>query len=300
MIWKMSSEKTPDPQLRQFWVKHTSLFRYGAALQHSVMSLRLKPRSDLQEFWNFDIQLEPDSCLVEFTDWFGNAGHLVTTIRNHKKLVISTSMYAETRTVVSHPPQLMSSDWDAIEKMAPVVQYWNFLKPSHFVQESPLLLEFMADKGIERGSDPLTSLLHAASQIFRSFRYSPHNTNVDSQIDSLIETGGGVCQDYTHLLLAISRHFGIPARYVSGYYYVEPTAGQPEPIGATHAWAECLLPKIGWLGIDPTNDDLANHRHIRIGIGRDYADIPPTKGVIFGGGSSEVEVRVKVVEVTDT
>ncbi len=290
----------PKPELHRFCVEHTTLFRYESVLQHSVMSLRLKPRSDLQKFRNFDIQIRPDSFPVEFRDCFGNAGHLVTTIQSHQELLISTSMHVETQTLNAYPPPLTKSDWTLFEEIAPLVQYWDFLKPSRFVQISSLLFKFLSDNKIERGSDPLASLAHAASVIFRSFRYAPQNTNVNSTIDRLIETGGGVCQDYTHMFLTISRLWGIPARYVSGYFQIEPTEEVPVPIGATHAWAECLLPNIGWLGIDPTNDCLSDHRHIRIAVGRDYADIPPTKGVIFGGGNSEVEVRVKVVDITDT
>lgn len=289
----------PKPELRRFCIEHTTLFRYETALQHSVMSLRLKPRSDLQKFWKFDIRIKPDSLPVEFTDCFGNAGHLVTTIQNHRELLISTSLQAETKTVVAYPPPLTKNDWTAFEEIAPLVRYWDFLKPSQFVRSSPLLFEFLSENKIERGSDPLASLLHVSSVIFGGFHYAPQNTNVNSPIDRLIETGGGVCQDYTHMFLAISRLWGIPARYVSGYFEVEPTEEEPAPIGATHAWAECLLPEIGWLGVDPTNDCLADHRHVRVAVGRDYADIPPTKGVIFGGGSSEVEVRVKVVDITD-
>ena len=112
----------------------------------------------------------------------------------------------------------------------------------------------------------------------------------------ILETRRGVCQDYTHVMIALGRTWGIPSRYVSGYLHLEGAAGEQTPEGASHSWAEFLLPDIGWLGIDPTNDCVADHRHVRVAVGRDYADAAPTRGTLFGGGAAELEVRVKVVE----
>ena len=98
------------------------------------------------------------------------------------------------------------------------------------------------------------------------------------------------------MMLTIARWWGIPSRYVSGYLHREGAPGEQAPDGASHAWAEFLLPDLGWIGIDPTNDTLADHRHVRIAVGRDYADAAPTRGAVFGGGGSRLEVRVTVTE----
>ena len=147
-----------------------------------------------------------------------------------------------------------------------------------------------------RGNGPLSSLLETASRLHSTFRYEPGSTEVDSPIERILETGSGVCQDYTHVMLAIARSWGIPSRYVSGYLHLEGAAGEQTPVGASHAWAEFLLPELGWVGIDPTNDTLADHRHVRVAVGRDYADAAPTRGVVFGGGESSLKVRVSVGE----
>ena len=115
-------------------------------------------------------------------------------------------------------------------------------------------------------------------------------------IEHVLETGCGVCQDYTHVLIAIARSWGIPSRYVSGYLHREGAPGEQTPAGASHAWAEFLLPDLGWIGIDPTNDTVADHRHVRVAVGRDYADAAPTRGAVFGGGESRLDVRVTVAE----
>ena len=134
----------------------------------------------------------------------------------------------------------------------------------------------------------------AAGALHAAFRYEPGSTAVDSPIEHILETGSGVCQDYTHVMIAIARGWGIPGRYVSGYLHREGAAGEQSPEGASHAWAEFLLPDLGWVGFDPTNDTLADHRHVRVAVGRDYADAAPTRGVVFGGGESRLEVRVTV------
>ena len=134
-----------------------------------------------------------------------------------------------------------------------------------------------------------------ASTLYRSFTYEPGSTAVDSPIERVLETGRGVCQDYTHVMIAIARSWGIPSRYVSGYLHFEGASGEQSMVGASHSWAEFLLPDLGWVGIDPTNDTLADHRHVRVAVGRDYADAAPTRGAVFGGGDSTLEVRVTVV-----
>jgi transglutaminase-like putative cysteine protease len=115
--------------------------------------------------------------------------------------------------------------------------------------------------------------------IFEAFSYVPLSTQADSPIDVALAGRKGVCQDYTHIMIALARHFGIPARYVSGYLFHRADSHDRSVSDATHAWIEVLLPHLGWIGFDPTNDLECGERHIRTAIGRDYADVPPTKGV---------------------
>jgi transglutaminase-like putative cysteine protease len=95
-------------------------------------------------------------------------------------------------------------------------------------------------------------------------------------------------------MIALVRNLRIPCRYVSGYLHHD--SGHPDRSadGATHAWVEVLLPRLGWIGFDPTNDLLAGQRHIRTAVGRDYADVPPTVGTMKGSAETELQVRVRV------
>jgi len=130
--------------------------------------------------------------------------------------------------------------------------------------------------------------------IYDYFEYVPRSTRVDSPIDEAIATHRGVCQDFAHTMIALLRHIGIPARYVSGYLYRSREDHDRSTPDASHAWVEVLLPHLNWVGFDPTNDLIAFNRHIRTAVGRDYADVPPTHGVFRGKTESELYVAVQV------
>lgn len=144
------------------------------------------------------------------------------------------------------------------------------------------------------GNDPLVALRRLMGEMYARFAYSPRSTRVDSPIDEALETRKGVCQDFAHIFLSLVRPLGIPARYVSGYLFQPAGSQNRSTDGATHAWVEVLLPDLGWVGLDPTNNLIANDRHIRVAIGRDYADVPPTRGVFKGVSSVRSELSVSV------
>ena len=131
-------------------------------------------------------------------------------------------------------------------------------------------------------------------EMYARFEYSPRSTRVDSPIDEALEARKGVCQDFAHIFLSLVRPLGIPARYVSGYLFQTAGSQDRSTDGATHAWVEVLLPDLGWVGLDPTNNLIADDRHIRVAIGRDYADVPPTRGVFKGVSTVRSELNVSV------
>jgi len=171
-------------------------------------------------------------------------------------------------------------------------------------EEAPLLLGLMHSWDIRRRADALTLLREINTRIYTSFEYVQEATSVDSTIDHALGIGQGVCQDFTHIMLALGRQVGIPCRYVSGYLFHRvkdrdrPDHNRLDPDRAAedamHAWVEAWLPGLGWVGFDPTNNTIAAERHIRVAVGRDYADVPPTRGVFKGDGDSELSVAVQV------
>ncbi len=120
------------------------------------------------------------------------------------------------------------------------------------------------------------------------------STHVNSPIEVSLGSRQGVCQDFSHIMIAIVRNLGIPCRYVSGYLYHDELHHDRSAEGATHAWVEALVPSLGWIGFDPTNGVIAGNRHIRTAIGRDYGDVPPTIGTMKGRTETELQVRVRV------
>ena len=123
------------------------------------------------------------------------------------------------------------------------------------------------------------------------FEYARDVTLASSPIDDVLEQGKGVCQDFTHLMIAVLRSFGVPARYVSGYIH------RPNKESQSHAWCEAWLPDLGWVGIDPTNDCLVDEHFIKVAVGRDFTDVPPNKGVYRGRARESISVRVETREL---
>ncbi len=135
------------------------------------------------------------------------------------------------------------------------------------------------------------------AKLHDNFSYDTKSTRVDSPIDDALASRSGVCQDFTHIMLALMRHvLKMPCRYVSGYLFTREDDRSDDD--ATHAWVEALLPDLGWVGFDPTNNLIAGERHIRVALGRDYDDVPPTLGIFRGASESELSVSVKVKKAT--
>ena len=280
---------------RQFLIDHLSEFRYQEFARGSLMLLHLLPKEECgQRVLKFDLDIDPLATPIQFEDAFGNPCHLFNIYQEHRQMILHVRAQVETVAPPSVASSLDNSAWEAMD-VAESARYWEFLTPSHFARPSAVLEAFMTANRIRRGNNPLSSLLETASTLHKTFRYEPGSTQADSPIEDILETGRGVCQDYTHVMIAIARSWGIPSRYVSGYLHLEGVE-ERSPAAASHAWAEFLLPDLGWIGIDPINDTLADHRHIRIATGRDYADVSPTRGVVFGGGQTSLKVRVDVVE----
>jgi transglutaminase-like putative cysteine protease len=168
------------------------------------------------------------------------------------------------------------------------------LQPSHFARPTSLLHDLAGELRLDRKADPLTTLRCLNEALYNAFDYAPQSTRVDSPIDEAIAARRGVCQDFTHIMLALVRELGLPARYVSGYLYHQRESDDRSVEDASHAWVEVYLPEFGWTGFDPTNNLITSDRHIRVAVGGDYADVPPTRGIFKGKAQDELSVSVSV------
>lgn len=279
----------------QYEIEHVSRYQYASRARGCVMLLCLKPYSnERQRLLNFEIETRPSTSLTVETDCFGNARHVLNLHREHQHLEIAARCTVELAPSPPLPDRLGVDAWREIRSWGKSFVHWDFTHPSALAGPSNLLDDFVNRNGIECGDDPLKGLLQLSDTLHGSFRYLPGSTSVASPVDHILESGSGVCQDYAHAMIAIARSWGIPARYVSGYLRVARKVDGRVPDNATHAWVECLLPELGWVGFDPTNRRVVDQRHVRIAMGRDYQDVPPTQGVFQGGGETRLEVGVRM------
>ena len=279
----------------RYRIEHTSRYRYAAAARHCVMALCLRPAgAPRQRVLAFEIETAPPSPVNGEVDCFGNERHILNVHREH----LSIDIFARSEVEVAPPPALperLDGDaWQALRDGIDPFQDWDFTQPSALTRPSPALDALIAELKLRPSADPLTATRALSDALHDAFAYTPGATSTDSSIEDVLACRAGVCQDYAHVMIAIARSWGIPTRYVSGYLHVAGDGGGPAPGNATHAWVECRLPGLGWVGFDPTNRALVSARHIRIGVGRDYRDVAPAKGVRRGATAAELTVDVSV------
>lgn len=295
-------------------IRHLTNFRYNRSVSESVMETRMQPRSDNnQRCLNFSLSVSPRCRVFSYRDHLGNNVQHFDIPGDHVELVIIAEAVVEQQPLDEIPLALMPSAWDQLDAIVERNDFWEMLLPSEFAKPTSALLNLARELKVCRRGDPLSLLRELNTALFDYFKYTRHSTQVNSPIDQAIESRRGVCQDFAHTMIALVRHLGIPCRYVSGYLHQGPRGQnnigeggerstehqQRSAPDATHAWLEAFLPELGWVGFDPTNDELAHARYIRTALGRDYADVPPTRGVYRGETKSELYVAVRVSASTE-
>jgi len=281
----------------RYRIEHVTKYRYGFPVRNCAMSLALRPLEDRwQRVSAFRIGTEPEGSVFPVTDAFGNTRHQLHLNRDHQSLSITARSTVDVTPRDAPPEESEESAWETIRGWRDSFHQWDFMDHSGLTLPSPALERFVKQSGVAPAGDPLAALKRLSGAIFERFEYVPGSTTISSTIEHILDTGRGVCQDYAHVMIAVARTWGIPARYVSGYLHDESAAGG----GTTsHAWVECRLPGPGWTGFDPTNAILAGERHVRVAVGRDYQDVSPTRGVLFGGGDIRLEVEVSMETIPE-
>lgn len=278
-------------------VRHFTRYRYSRPVWESAMEVRMHPRSEhMQRCFTFQLSVSPRSRIFTYGDHLGNLVHHFDIPAPHHHLTVIADALVEVDPPDPLPESIGEEAWKELDGMIEHDDYWDMLRPSYFASSSDELHKLAKEFDVSSrdGQDPLQLLLSLNSKMYRAFDYVKASTNVDSPIDDALRTRQGVCQDFAHIMTALVRNLRIPCRYVSGYLHHSIEHVDRSADGATHAWVEALLPGLGWIGLDPTNDLVVGDRHIRTAIGRDYSDVPPTVGVMKGSGASEMQVRVRV------
>lgn len=289
-------------------ISHETRFEYHAPIRESIGEVRLRPRDERgQSCLQFDLSVRPRVRVSSYRDFLGNYVHQYGIPQTHISESITAESLVRIEDAPDWPDTLPAATWERYERLLTTAENWDMAQPSTFAKPTDALIGLADRLGIRRLDDPMSTARHACAAIHDHFEYQPDHTTVDSPVDDAITARGGVCQDFAHLLTALLRQLGMPTRYVSGYLFVErqsttdPSPDQaPSPTAdASHAWVEALLPTLGWVGFDPTHNELVTTRHIRTAVGRDYADVPPTRGVYRGNAPSDMHVAVAVTKLED-
>jgi len=280
-----------------FAIRFLTRYEYDADVVDNINTLRVRPAGNSrQRVDDFTVRLTPDVRQYRHEDYFGTEVVEFEVVRAHRELVI------DVRARVTTQPQREPSGttWEELSDQAYREAGGEFLLQTEDALGHPLLAELAAEVGT--APTPLAAVLLVSELIPDRFEYRKGATYVDSPLTDVLDGRAGVCQDFVHLGLNLLRRHGIAARYVSGYLYTtgngdRPADTQNESVEVdTHAWIDALLPVEDgeplWVSIDPTNRGLAGERHVKIGHGRHYADVPPIKGVYRGVAHAKLEASV--------
>jgi transglutaminase-like putative cysteine protease len=267
-------------------IQHETRFTYSSLVTETITEVRMEPASDTdQSCRSFALQVSPAAEVFCYRDGLGNSVYHFNVLEPHDEMRILAASVIET-----HPQSRPLSRCQAVYPLdlsAAGLEVLDYLKLRGPVSWTPRLDPLLERLRPAAGTPLPEVVLRIAEHIRTNFEYAPDVTLADSSIDDVLEQGKGVCQDFTHLMIALLRSFGVPARYVSGYIH------RPNEDSQSHAWCEVWLPQLDWIGIDPTNDQLVNEHFVKVAVGRDFSDVPPNKGAYRGAAQERIFVRVE-------
>jgi len=266
-------------------VVHKTRYRYAEAVRDSFNELRMHPvTNEHQECERFLLRVLPPVRLRHYLDLHSNHVSFFELHEPHTKLELECRSRVITRSLAL--PGDASFPMERVAECARMERCHEYLGPSPCVDPSPDAWRLALDASHSEG-DLWRTAVAIMRLVFREFRYEPGTTTVQTRVDEILRDRRGVCQDF----------LGIPALYVSGYLYNGPQE-LLRGAQASHAWCEVFVPGCGWRGLDPTNDQAADERYIKLAVGRDYTDVAPVQGTYRGTAEQELSVSVEVQRAT--
>jgi transglutaminase-like putative cysteine protease len=266
-------------------VTHETSFDYDGLARASYNELRLTPRTEQrQTALESRVVTVPPAPQYAYVDYWGSQVVAFNVDRGHDRLSITGSSLVDTH-AAGEPADCSWRDVaDAAATMA------DYLSHNLYTAPGP---ELAAIASGLRAATPLATARRIIEWTQGTLRYARGVTTVHTSANEAYADGVGVCQDFAHLALSLAKTAGLPSRYVSGYFHPEPDATIGEEVtGETHAWIEVWTGS--WWGYDTTNDCAVGERHVAVGRGRDYADVPPVKGIYAGNAEHTMRVTVRV------
>ncbi|MES2586621.1 MAG: transglutaminase family protein [Pseudomonadota bacterium] len=260
-------------------IRHRTEYRYETPVRYSIQELRLTPpdvAGQTIDKWKISTPIKANIS----NDAFGNLCSVFVQETSYTSMMIEAEGEVHTQ--------------DAYE----FIDAPKAVSPYHLLQQTPLteptaeMLEFFAASLPKTNS--IDAVLGLAAAVQESILYFPGQTNSATTAAQSFAMKSGVCQDHAHIMLGLCRTSGIPARYVSGYFFAEES-----PNLASHAWIDfCTDINQGlWTSIDITNACFTDARHVRLAIGRDYYSAAPVKGVRSGGGGEELSASISITQL---
>jgi transglutaminase-like putative cysteine protease len=259
-------------------VEHTTVLSYDEPIVEGYTELRLRPREgEGQQLTSFLLGTDPLAPFHTYRDGYGNQVSHFDLLAPHERLIVTARSEVETALAPAQADRGLS-----------LLDRFDFLAPTEYAPFTDPVRAFAEPCGVE--GDAFATANRVLWAVRRHLRYESGSTDVTTSADEALARGVGVCQDFAHLTLAACRLLGVPARYVSGYVFAPGSASS----AASHAWVDVFADRQGWLSLDPTHDRAQGPEHVRVAVGRDYADVPPTRGVFKGNAKESLSVTVRI------
>jgi transglutaminase-like putative cysteine protease len=287
-------------------IRHETAYSYADPVQLSHNMAHLQPiHGGRQIVRSFELEVSPEAAVLsERIDGWGNVSHFLLVQDAHREFKVVA--HSEVEVLPCFLPETVVTDaWEDVAASMRPRPLGEIALASQFRHASPFVPSVAAAKEYAAESFPpgrpiadcAFDLMH---RIHEDFRYDPAATSVATPLAEVFSRRHGVCQDFSHAMIACFRALGLPARYVSGYLETRPPPGKQRLVGAdaSHAWVQFWCPGFGWIDLDPTNDIAVSERHVTVAVGRDFGDVTPLKGLLLGGGGQVVKVSVDVAPQT--
>ena len=278
--------------MRRMRVVHTTGYAYQSPVTASYNEARLTPRSNTRQNVVLNrVETIPATRSYRYIDYWGTAVTAFDLHAPHTELTVTSSSVVETE---RPEPPAEKTNWKELQSTAVIDRFDEVLRPTDYTPTSKRVAA--VGKRIMKNYDPPEAVVAAARWARSELDYLPGTTGVQSSGLDALEQGKGVCQDFAHLTLILLRSMGIPGRYVSGYLHPKRDAAIGHAVeGRSHAWIQAWTG--GWCNYDPTNDTEITEQYISVGVGRDYADVSPLKGIYSGLGATDLDVDVEITRL---
>ncbi|UXP31458.1 transglutaminase family protein [Reichenbachiella agarivorans] len=286
----------------KYQVIHTTNYIYqsAASLCHNIM-IQIPKDWPFQKVESFEYSISPEpSYSIDRIDFFENKYLYFSIEKSHSKLTVT----AKSKVELSSPAWVtvnpkMTQPWEEVHAWLHSTDAMNDIRQFYLESKHVDFVDGIKEYALQSftpGRPIMEAMIELNTRIFTDFTFTPGFTDISTPMSTVFETKKGVCQDFAHFSLACLRSIGLAARYVSGYIETLPPPGKPKLVGAdaSHAWIALYIPGLDWVEFDATNNLLVDDKHIRVAVGRDFADVTPLKGIVYSVGKQTMKVSVDV------